>query len=173
MRVLNPGRLSAWGRGTLQRASDVGCQRFLWLAYNFYPVVGCRECGNERAGERGRYLLPIHSGAPSPGSSSTTILQTSYGSVTSRKHRGTFGDHAEAIDEALCFGWIDGIRKSIDAKRFVNRFTPRRRRSNWSQMNITRVGELIELGGMTQPASKLLKVAMAKVRHRTRLRIVG
>jgi uncharacterized protein YdeI (YjbR/CyaY-like superfamily) len=57
--------------------------------------------------------------------------------------------HTEAIDEALCFGWIDGIRKSIDDKRFVNRFTPRRPRSNWSQVNITRVGELIELGRMT------------------------
>jgi len=62
--------------------------------------------------------------------------------------------HAEAIDEALCFGWIDGIRKSIDDKRFVNRFTPRRPRSNWSQINITRVGELIELGRMTPAGLK-------------------
>ena len=57
--------------------------------------------------------------------------------------------HAEAVDEALCFGWIDGVRRSVDAERFVNRFTPRRQGSNWSQINIRRVGELVELGRMT------------------------
>jgi uncharacterized protein YdeI (YjbR/CyaY-like superfamily) len=56
--------------------------------------------------------------------------------------------HAQAVDEALCFGWIDGVRKSVDDERFINRFTPRRPRSNWSQINIKRVGELIELGRM-------------------------
>jgi uncharacterized protein YdeI (YjbR/CyaY-like superfamily) len=57
----------------------------------------------------------------------------------------------EAVDEALCFGWIDGIRKSVDAERYVNRFTPRRSRSNWSLVNIRRVGQLIAAGRM-QPA---------------------
>jgi uncharacterized protein YdeI (YjbR/CyaY-like superfamily) len=57
--------------------------------------------------------------------------------------------HSEAIDEALCFGWIDGVRKSVDHERFVNRFTPRRARSNWSQVNIARVRELIRAGRMT------------------------
>jgi uncharacterized protein YdeI (YjbR/CyaY-like superfamily) len=54
----------------------------------------------------------------------------------------------EAVDEALCFGWIDGVRKSIDATSYRNRFTPRRRDSNWSAVNIRRVKELIELGRM-------------------------
>ena len=57
----------------------------------------------------------------------------------------------EAVDQALCFGWIDGIRKSIDESSYTNRFTPRRRDSTWSAVNIKRVGELTELGLM-QPA---------------------
>lgn len=54
----------------------------------------------------------------------------------------------EAVDEALCFGWIDGIRKSVDADSYANRFTPRKPRSTWSAVNIKRVGELTELGLM-------------------------
>ena len=50
--------------------------------------------------------------------------------------------YAEAVDQALCFGWIDGIRKSVDEKSYTNRFTPRKPRSNWSAVNIKRVGEL-------------------------------
>lgn len=56
---------------------------------------------------------------------------------------------SEAVDVALCFGWIDGIRMSIDDESYKNRLTPRRPRSNWSAINIKRVGELIELGEMT------------------------
>jgi len=48
----------------------------------------------------------------------------------------------ESVDEALCFGWIDGIRKTIDAESYVIRFTPRRAGSIWSAVNIRRVGEL-------------------------------
>ena len=55
----------------------------------------------------------------------------------------------ESVDEALCFGWIDGIRRRIDDESYCNRFTPRRLRSNWSAINIKRVGELIEQGRMT------------------------
>jgi uncharacterized protein YdeI (YjbR/CyaY-like superfamily) len=54
----------------------------------------------------------------------------------------------ESVDEALCFGWIDGIRKSIDAERYMNRFTPRRVGSNWSAVNIGRVAALTEAGRM-------------------------
>jgi uncharacterized protein YdeI (YjbR/CyaY-like superfamily) len=54
----------------------------------------------------------------------------------------------EAVDEALCFGWIDGIRKSIDEARYKNRFTPRKPRSTWSSVNVKRVKELSELGLM-------------------------
>ena len=44
--------------------------------------------------------------------------------------------YPEAVDEALCAGWIDGVRYGVDDRRYRNRFTPRRPRSNWSQVNI-------------------------------------
>jgi len=55
----------------------------------------------------------------------------------------------ESVDQALCFGWIDGIRKSIDDKRYKIRFTPRRKRSHWSDVNIKKVKELKKMGLMT------------------------
>jgi uncharacterized protein YdeI (YjbR/CyaY-like superfamily) len=57
----------------------------------------------------------------------------------------------QAVDEALCVGWIDGVRKSLDGERFIQRFTPRQRRSTWSAVNIGRAHELIVEGRM-QPA---------------------
>ena len=51
----------------------------------------------------------------------------------------------ESVDEALCFGWIDGIRRNIDEISYSIRFTPRRRSSIWSVLNIKRAEELIEL----------------------------
>jgi uncharacterized protein YdeI (YjbR/CyaY-like superfamily) len=54
----------------------------------------------------------------------------------------------ESVDEALCFGWIDGVRRGIDEESYSIRFTPRRKRSIWSAVNIKRAGELIELGRM-------------------------
>ncbi len=57
----------------------------------------------------------------------------------------------ESVDEALCFGWIDGIRKSIDGMSYKIRFTPRRKQSTWSSANVKRVEELIELGKMEKP----------------------
>jgi len=55
---------------------------------------------------------------------------------------------AQAVDEALCFGWIDGIRRGIDASRYCNRFTPRRRGSTWSKVNVENVHRLTEQGRM-------------------------
>jgi uncharacterized protein YdeI (YjbR/CyaY-like superfamily) len=54
----------------------------------------------------------------------------------------------EAVDEALCVGWIDGVRKSIDSESYSIRFTPRKPRGIWSTVNIGRVTELISLGRM-------------------------
>jgi uncharacterized protein YdeI (YjbR/CyaY-like superfamily) len=54
----------------------------------------------------------------------------------------------ESVDQALCFGWIDGLRRSIDDISYANRFTPRKPRSNWSAVNIKRVEELTRLGLM-------------------------
>ena len=57
----------------------------------------------------------------------------------------------ESVDEALCVGWIDGIRKTLDGESYVIRFTPRKPRSTWSAVNIRRVAEL-EHEGRMRPA---------------------
>lgn len=57
----------------------------------------------------------------------------------------------ESVDEALCYGWIDGLRKSIDEQRYKIRFSPRKAGSHWSAVNIERVGVLKKEGRM-QPA---------------------
>ncbi len=57
--------------------------------------------------------------------------------------------YREALDEALCFGWIDGVRKSINDTTYRQRFTPRKAKSYWSAINIKRVGELAKLGRMS------------------------
>ena len=56
--------------------------------------------------------------------------------------------YAEAVDEALCFGWIDGITRRIDDEIWANRWTPRRRTSNWSAINIAKIAELTAAGRM-------------------------
>ena len=71
--------------------------------------------------------------------------------------------YKEAVDEALCFGWIDGIRKGLDKESYVNRFTPRKKSSNWSHVNIKRINELIE-EGRVQP------VGLAVFKERTKER---
>ena len=61
--------------------------------------------------------------------------------------------HAEALEEALCYGWIDGQRAPHDDTHFLQRFTPRRPRSKWSQVNRDKVTKLIEQGRM-KPAGQ-------------------
>jgi uncharacterized protein YdeI (YjbR/CyaY-like superfamily) len=56
----------------------------------------------------------------------------------------------EAVDQALCFGWIDGVRRSLDSNSYVIRFTPRKPRSTWSAVNITRAKELAAQGLMSR-----------------------
>jgi uncharacterized protein YdeI (YjbR/CyaY-like superfamily) len=58
--------------------------------------------------------------------------------------------YKEALDEALCVGWIDGIIKSIDGESYMQRYTPRTAKSIWSAVNIKRVGELTAEGRMTK-----------------------
>ena len=60
----------------------------------------------------------------------------------------------ESVDAALCFGWIDGVRKSLDGESYVIRFTPRKPDSTWSAVNIKRVAELKKLGLMQPPGLK-------------------
>lgn len=68
--------------------------------------------------------------------------------------------YAEALDEALCYGWIDGQKKSYDEVSFLQKFTPRRPKSMWSKRNIKHVARLTEQGLM-MPAG-ILEVERAK-----------
>jgi uncharacterized protein YdeI (YjbR/CyaY-like superfamily) len=70
----------------------------------------------------------------------------------------------ESVDEALCFGWIDGLRKSIDGDSYKIRFSPRKRSSIWSAVNIRNVQELIKQQRM-QPAG--LKAFAARKENRS------
>ena len=70
----------------------------------------------------------------------------------------------ESVDEALCFGWIDGIRKRVDAESYMIRFTPRRRGSIWSAVNIKRVAALTNEKRM-QPAG--LKAFTARIENKS------
>ncbi len=63
-------------------------------------------------------------------------------------HRGI--TYAQALDEALCFGWIDGVRRRLDHDSFSIRFSPRKPRSIWSNVNVRHVTRLIEARRMTQ-----------------------
>jgi len=60
----------------------------------------------------------------------------------------------ESVDEALCYGWIDGVRKRVDDERYMIRFTPRRPGSVWSAVNIARVAELEKQGRMRAAGRK-------------------
>jgi uncharacterized protein YdeI (YjbR/CyaY-like superfamily) len=68
---------------------------------------------------------------------------------------------AEALDVALCWGWIDGIRKRFDERSFLQRYTPRRRRSAWSQINREHVARLTAAGRMTPHGQRHVDAAKA------------
>ena len=68
---------------------------------------------------------------------------------------------AQALDVALCWGWIDGIRKGLDAKSFLQRYTPRRARSIWSQINRGHVRRLTAAGRMQPPGQRQVDAAKA------------
>jgi uncharacterized protein YdeI (YjbR/CyaY-like superfamily) len=82
-------------------------------------------------------------------------LETNYAGATElwlgfyKKDSGKGGiTYAEALDEALCFGWIDGVRKRVDELSFTQRFTPRKPKSIWSLINIGHVKRLTKAGRM-------------------------
>ena len=68
---------------------------------------------------------------------------------------------AEALEVALCYGWIDGIRKSFDARSFLQRYTPRRAKSLWSQINRDHVARLTKAGRMTPHGQRQVDNAKA------------
>jgi uncharacterized protein YdeI (YjbR/CyaY-like superfamily) len=59
-------------------------------------------------------------------------------------------NYVEAVEEALCFGWIDNTEKSMDTERYATRFSPRRPKSNWTDTNKERARKLIAEGKMTE-----------------------
>ena len=68
-----------------------------------------------------------------------------------KKHTGKSSiGYTDSVEEALCFGWIDGIKKRIDEEKYRHRFTPRKEKSKWSPLNITRANKMIEEGKMTR-----------------------
>lgn len=72
-------------------------------------------------------------------------LMVGFYKVDSRKPSMTW---SQSVDQALCFGWIDGIRKSIDSESYCIRFTPRKSQSTWSGINIKKIEEMTKLGLM-------------------------
>jgi uncharacterized protein YdeI (YjbR/CyaY-like superfamily) len=75
-----------------------------------------------------------------------------------KKGSGKTGiSYPEAVDQALCFGWIDGVRKKLDDVSYTNRFSPRTAKSVWSLINIRRVGELTKQGLMAPPGIAVFK----------------
>jgi len=69
--------------------------------------------------------------------------------------------YSEAVNIALCWGWIDGQKKSLNSQHFLQRFTPRRPRSLWSKTNVDKVGALIEAGRMQAPGYAQIEAAKA------------
>jgi uncharacterized protein YdeI (YjbR/CyaY-like superfamily) len=64
---------------------------------------------------------------------------------------------SESVDQALCFGWIDGVRRSIDQESYCIRFTPRRPGSNWSAVNLKKVEELTRQGLMQKAGLEIFR----------------
>ena len=69
--------------------------------------------------------------------------------------------NAEVLDEMLCFGWIDGIRKSVDEESYCNRYTPRTARSKWSKINTEHIKRLIKSKRMMPSGLKAVEDAKA------------
>jgi uncharacterized protein YdeI (YjbR/CyaY-like superfamily) len=67
----------------------------------------------------------------------------------------------EAIDAVLCWGWIDAVKKSLDEKSYLQRYTPRGRKSIWSQINVNNVARLVDEGRMTEHGLREVQAAKA------------
>jgi uncharacterized protein YdeI (YjbR/CyaY-like superfamily) len=79
-----------------------------------------------------------------------------------KKDSGKSGiTYEQSVNEALCYGWIDGLTKRVDEASYKIRFTPRRSRGNWSASNVARVAALIESGKMTPAGLKHIEAAKA------------
>lgn len=92
-----------------------------------------------------------------------TELLVGYYKVNSNKESMTW---SQSVDQALCFGWIDGVRKSIDEESYCIRFTPRKTTSIWSAVNIQKIENLMKLGLM-QPAG--IKIFASRKEHKSKV----
>lgn len=81
--------------------------------------------------------------------------------IAKRGSNETSVTYPEAVDIALCWGWIDGQKKSLDDQHYLQRFTPRRARSVWSKINVEKVQGLIEAGRMQAPGEAQVEAAKA------------
>lgn len=70
-------------------------------------------------------------------------------------------DFQMALDEALCYGWVDSLLKAIDEREYMRKFTPRKASSTWSDRNKAHVGRLIREGKMTEAGARAIEVAKA------------
>ena len=77
-----------------------------------------------------------------------------------KKHTGKPNiSYDDAVEEALCYGWIDSIIKRIDDEKFARKFTPRKTKSRWSKLNKKRAKKMIKAGKMTEVGMKVIKEA--------------
>jgi uncharacterized protein YdeI (YjbR/CyaY-like superfamily) len=77
-----------------------------------------------------------------------------------KKHTGKSSiPYNDAVEEALCFGWIDSLIQRIDGERYMQKYTPRKPRSTWSQQNVRRVEKMIAAGKMTARGMELYEFA--------------
>ena len=65
----------------------------------------------------------------------------------------------DAVEEALCFGWIDGVKRSVDDERYMHRFSPRKASSRWSESNKKRVARMLRAGQMTEAGRRAVQRA--------------
>ena len=68
--------------------------------------------------------------------------------------------YGQAVEQAICFGWIDGLKKRVDESRYAHRFTPRRPKGHWSELNRRRLGEMRALGLMTPAGEAAVEAAV-------------
>ena len=88
--------------------------------------------------------------------------QTGIWLVFYKKHTGQPTlDYEDAVEEALCFGWIDSIIRKLDEQRYVRKMTPRKAKSQWSQLNRRRAEKLIREGRMNAPGLAMIDAAKA------------
>lgn len=94
--------------------------------------------------------------------------------VYKRPPKSASFSNVDAVEEALCFGWIDGWFKPIDDDRWVIRYTPRRKRSSWSDYNIARAWKLLNEGKMTAAGVAKLPTDVVQVweKHRPSVTVV-